>query len=138
MAKMNPERWQQIDALLQEALEKPAQEFAAMLDQSCASDESLRQDVESLIKYRKLSENFLEVPVLEAAAELLLAEGTGLADDQINFPTSCQVNHVEQRLPPVGFYSRIQVRVLIAGRETLDESTQLRQSCFDHEIDVLG
>lgn len=68
---MTPERWQQIDSLLQEALDQPVEEFEARLKRSCARDESLRQEVESLIRYRKLAESFLEVPVLETAAELL-------------------------------------------------------------------
>lgn len=68
---MTPERWQQIDSLLQGALDHPVEEFEARLNRSCAGDESLRQEVESLIRYRKLAESFLEEPVLEAVAELL-------------------------------------------------------------------
>jgi hypothetical protein len=30
-----------------------------------------------------------------APAEFLLAEGTGLADDQVNLPARCHINHVE-------------------------------------------
>ena len=67
---MTPERWQQIDELLEKALEQPAEDFAALLDESCLGDESLRREVESLISYRKLAESFLEVPALEATAAL--------------------------------------------------------------------
>jgi tetratricopeptide (TPR) repeat protein len=41
-----------------------------------------------------------------ATVKLLLAKSTGFADDQVDLPTACQVNHVEQRLPPVYFERR--------------------------------
>jgi serine/threonine protein kinase len=72
---MTPERWQQIDSLLQEALDHPVEEFEARLNRSCARDESLRREVESLIRYRNLAESFLEDPVFETAAELLSERG---------------------------------------------------------------
>jgi serine/threonine protein kinase/Tfp pilus assembly protein PilF len=68
---MTPERWQQIDKLLQEALEHPVEEFEARLNRACAQDKSLREEVVSLIKHRELAESFLEVPAFQAAAELL-------------------------------------------------------------------
>ena len=68
---MTPERWQQIDKLLQDAFEHPVEEFEARLNRACAQDESLREEVVSLIKHRELAESFLEVPAFEAAAELL-------------------------------------------------------------------
>lgn len=72
---MNPQRWQQIDALLEKALDQPPEDFEALLAETCVGDESLRQEVESLINYRKLAEGFLEVPALEAAAELISEPG---------------------------------------------------------------
>jgi serine/threonine protein kinase/Tfp pilus assembly protein PilF len=68
---MTPQRWRQIDALLEKAHDKPPEEFEALLAESCIGDESLRREVESLISYRKLAENFLEVPALEATADLI-------------------------------------------------------------------
>ena len=74
---MTPERWQQIDNLLQEALEQPVEEFEARLNRACARDESLREEVVSLIKHRELAESFLEVPAFQAAAELLSEHRSG-------------------------------------------------------------
>src|SRR6266404_786468 len=68
---MTPERWHQIDNLLQGALERPFSERATLLAEACAGDEFLRQEVESLISFREMAESFLEVPALEAAADLL-------------------------------------------------------------------
>ena len=68
---MTPERWNQIDNLLQGVLERPFAERATLLAEACAGDEFLRQEVESLISFREMAESFLEVPALEAAADLL-------------------------------------------------------------------
>jgi hypothetical protein len=46
---MNPERWQQIRDLLEQALELAPEQRAALLDRSCVSDPSLRQEVEVLL-----------------------------------------------------------------------------------------
>ena len=62
---MTPERWQQIDVLLQEALEHPGEEFEARLNRACSQDESLREEVVSLIKHRELADSFLEIPAFQ-------------------------------------------------------------------------
>ncbi len=46
---MKPERWQQIKALLQAALEREPDQRSAFLAAACASNESLRKEVETLI-----------------------------------------------------------------------------------------
>src|SRR6266487_1216853 len=67
---MTPERWQQIDNLLQAVVERPLAEREALLDEACSEDKILRQEVESLISFREKVESFLERPVLEEAADL--------------------------------------------------------------------
>jgi eukaryotic-like serine/threonine-protein kinase len=47
---MTPERWQQVKGVLQSALELAPSERAAFLDQSCAGDQALRQEVDSLLE----------------------------------------------------------------------------------------
>jgi non-specific serine/threonine protein kinase len=61
---MTPERWNQIDKVLQSALELKPFERAAFLDKACAGDESLRREVESLIASHKSS--FMEKPAFDA------------------------------------------------------------------------
>jgi len=46
---MTPERWRQIRDLLERAMELALAQRAALLDRSCASDPSLRQEVEPLL-----------------------------------------------------------------------------------------
>ncbi len=67
---MTPERWQQIDNLLQAVIERPLAEREALLAKACSEDKSLRQAVESLLSFQEIAESFLERPALEEAAEL--------------------------------------------------------------------
>ena len=46
---MNPERWRQIEQVLDGALELGASERRSFLDQACAGDNELRQEVEALL-----------------------------------------------------------------------------------------
>src|SRR5260370_5840904 len=68
---MKPERWQQIDQVLEAALERNRSERAAFLDQACAGDEELRREVESLLRAHEQAGNFIEKPPREAAEEIL-------------------------------------------------------------------
>jgi serine/threonine protein kinase len=46
---MDPERWRQITALFHDALVRDGAERAAFLDEACAQDEALREEVERLL-----------------------------------------------------------------------------------------
>ena len=74
---MTPERWQQIDSLLQMMVEVCPDDRDRQLDQACAGDQTLRKEVESLLHFREMARRFLETPALEEAASLL-------AEDQPN------------------------------------------------------
>lgn len=79
---MKPERWQQIDALLQSALAQTPAERPGFLAQACAGDEPLRREVESLIASHEVAENFLGAHVSQIAAELLFGGQASLAKGQ--------------------------------------------------------
>ena len=68
---MERERWQQIDHLLEAALEREPNERAAFLDEACAGDEVLRKEVESLIESDEQAASFIESHALQRAAVLL-------------------------------------------------------------------
>src|SRR5438132_126501 len=65
------ERYQQVKELFQSALERETVERLAFLDQACAGDASLRQQVEALLACHEQAGDFLAVPACGAAAELL-------------------------------------------------------------------
>ena len=53
---MDANRWREIERLCQAALERPENQRAAFLDQACAGDNALRDEVKSLLAQgRKVS-----------------------------------------------------------------------------------
>ena len=71
MTMVPPHRWQQIERLFHDALERPLEERAAFLDHSCAGDESLRREVNALLASPATAHRFLDRDVLEVAADLV-------------------------------------------------------------------
>jgi len=71
---MNPERWQQIDQILEATLELPADERSAFLAVACAGDESLRGEVESLLRSDEGGENFIAEPAVTLVADVMAAQ----------------------------------------------------------------
>jgi eukaryotic-like serine/threonine-protein kinase len=57
---MTPERWKEVRALLEQALEREPAERAACLDQACGQDTELRQELESLLQADARASGFLE------------------------------------------------------------------------------
>lgn len=78
---MKPDRWKQIDDLLEAALERLPVERAAFLDSACAGDESLRREVVSLLNADARAGNLSESPAAQFAANML-NEGKNLAQGQ--------------------------------------------------------
>jgi serine/threonine protein kinase/Tol biopolymer transport system component len=68
---VTPSRWQQIERLFHDALERPLEERAAFLDRSCAGDESLRREVNALLDSPATANRFLDRDALEVAAGLV-------------------------------------------------------------------
>jgi serine/threonine protein kinase/Tol biopolymer transport system component len=73
---MTPDRYQQIDKVFQDALEREPKDRAAFLDQACAGDPVLRGEVEALIASYERAGSFIETPVFEAAPELVVDSGS--------------------------------------------------------------
>jgi hypothetical protein len=77
---MTGERWQEIRTVLEAALPMDSEKRRAYLDQACASDQSLRREVESLLAADKQAQTgFLESPPLATKLE----KGTRLGDYEI-------------------------------------------------------
>src|SRR6266540_7146069 len=60
---MTPERWQQVEAIFQAALDLLPEERARYLFEVCAGDVSLRNDVETLLSQHESAGNLLEEPL---------------------------------------------------------------------------
>ncbi len=70
----NSDRWQQIEAVLQAALDRPAPERAAYLDEVCEEDEALRRETLSLVHAYENAGEFIEQSAIEHDAAVLALE----------------------------------------------------------------
>lgn len=68
---MTPERWQRVDEIFQAAIELRAEERPAFVERTCADDEELRREVESLITADEQGLSFVDEPAFQVAAGLL-------------------------------------------------------------------
>jgi serine/threonine protein kinase len=71
---MTPERWQQVEALLQETLDRPERERAAFLNDRCAGDENLKNVTALLVKAHDEAGEFIEQPAVAQDAQILVAD----------------------------------------------------------------
>jgi hypothetical protein len=69
---VTPERWQQVSALFQRALEAAPADRARLLHEETAGDPDLRREVESLLAAHQQSGAFLDEPAWGVAAHLIL------------------------------------------------------------------
>jgi len=68
------ERLRKIESLFHAALELDEASRAAFLDNACGGEVDLRREVDSLLSYSKLSENFIETPALAIIAKELASK----------------------------------------------------------------
>ena len=73
-SRISPERWQRIEQIYCQALERESHARAAMLDDACAGDAALRQEVESLLASEPAAADFIESSALDIAADMLTRE----------------------------------------------------------------
>ena len=70
---MHPDRWQEIERLYHAALERPESQRGAFLEEACAGDSALREEVESLLAEGEHGASIIESPAVEVAAKALAA-----------------------------------------------------------------
>lgn len=81
---MEPEHWQKIERLYHGALAVEDSRRHAWLEESCAGDEALRREVESLLACHSKADQFMELPALEAMAKVLAEEEAQLSPSAEN------------------------------------------------------
>jgi serine/threonine protein kinase len=67
--QMNPERWQKIRRICEDALERKAGAREAFLQKACAGDAQLRAEVDSFLSGGTGKDAFIETPAIEIAAK---------------------------------------------------------------------
>ena len=71
---MEPGRWGRITDIYHATIARPPKERASFLGEECHGDESLRKQVEAMVKSHERSGDFIESPAFAVAPELLLDE----------------------------------------------------------------
>jgi len=61
------ERWSQVERIYSAVVARPESEWAAVLTDLCAGDDSLRNEVESLLAHEEMAGTFLETPAFAEA-----------------------------------------------------------------------
>jgi serine/threonine protein kinase len=79
--RIRSDRFRRVDELFASALEREGDARRRFLDESCADDAPLRQEVETMLQMAKASEEFLETPAFNVAAALLGDETQRLERD---------------------------------------------------------
>jgi predicted Ser/Thr protein kinase len=74
---VKPARWQQINDLFHEALDRDVTEREAFLRSATEGDRELREEVEALLRSHAAGPDFLDRPAWEVAADLILGSGNG-------------------------------------------------------------
>ncbi len=77
IADVAPRRWQQIQPILDRALELTPEDRGAWLEEACGDDSELRTQVDALVAAEARAGEFLETPAVEVAAVLLAAADDG-------------------------------------------------------------
>jgi eukaryotic-like serine/threonine-protein kinase len=72
---MQPERWKQVDNVLQSALDRAPEERDEFLRQACAGDEALEHEVRSLLTHEQSAERFMDRRAIEIAARAIADSG---------------------------------------------------------------
>jgi len=68
---MEPDRWQDVERIYLAALQCEENERTAFVMRSCAGDQALRAEVESLLQYAQRPAKFFEKPALQVVAQSL-------------------------------------------------------------------
>jgi serine/threonine protein kinase len=65
---MDPKRWGKVESIFHKALEADDNRRGAVIQESCAGDEELRREVESLLAHHQNAGDFIETPAFEGEA----------------------------------------------------------------------
>jgi serine/threonine protein kinase len=72
---MKAERWQQIETVLQDALDRAPVERASFIEDACTGDEELKTEATTLIAAYEEAGDFIEQPAMAQDAHVLLGDG---------------------------------------------------------------
>jgi eukaryotic-like serine/threonine-protein kinase len=68
---VEPDRWRQVDDLLQTVLHLEPEKRRAFIEQACQGDEDLEREIHSLLSSHEVARNFLEAPAIDETGTFL-------------------------------------------------------------------
>ena len=83
---MTPERWREVEDVLQAALDRPPRERAAFLDEACAGDDELRSEAAELINAHDEAGDFIEQPAIAQDARVIVGDQPGINGGRVVGP----------------------------------------------------
>jgi eukaryotic-like serine/threonine-protein kinase len=90
---MNPERWQRIESIFQKALDADSGHRASVLEDSCAGDESLQREVESLLAQHEKASEFIERPAFATSSDGPLPRPRSGDSNAAGIPAGTAIGH---------------------------------------------
>ena len=76
-SSLNYDAWQKVEAIFQDALDRPADERDSFLEQSCLDDAQLRNEAATLIAAHDKAGDFIEQPALVHDAQIIFSHTDG-------------------------------------------------------------
>jgi tetratricopeptide (TPR) repeat protein/TolB-like protein len=80
---MDPERWKQVDELLQSVLALPSNQRDEFLHRACAGNDEVEQEVRSLVQAHDKVGGFLETPAINIAARAMARSDSPKQNDSM-------------------------------------------------------
>jgi serine/threonine protein kinase/Tol biopolymer transport system component len=90
---MDAERWQKIEHIFHAALQAAPSRRSAILQESCAGDESLRREVESLLAHHAQADAFIETPAFVTANPTAADQPPSITRKTAHFPAGTVIGH---------------------------------------------
>jgi eukaryotic-like serine/threonine-protein kinase len=135
---MQAERWRRVEQLYHAAMEHEENQRADFLERSCADDQALRLEVESLISYARQTGRIIDKPVMEVVAgvlaEDLRAEGGNEADKRIG-ASLAQDHRGEKTLTPGTKLGDYEVKTLL-GAGSMGEVYRAHDSRLGRDVAI--
>ena len=110
---MPAERWQRLEQLYHAAMEQTEDQRGAFLERSCAGDQALRSEVESLIAYSQQTGRLLDKPAWEAVVAEIAGDLQARDGDSVSNATGA--HSVEKTLPPGTKLGDYEVKALLGS-----------------------
>ncbi|HEX4951599.1 MAG TPA: protein kinase [Blastocatellia bacterium] len=123
---MSPERWQQIEPILDEALALPVHERSLFLQHACNGDASLQAEIETFLIAKSRASDFLEQPVFALPSDIKQAGVTTQPNTHSAVATS----------PLVGQHLGSYKIVSLLGKGGMGEVYLARDTRLDREVAI--